>query len=50
MEDVTDMMVVAETLASHANQLDAKHTGQTQKLEFRIGELEKEINQLKQER
>jgi len=47
MEDVTDMMVVAETLASHANQLEAKHTGQTQKLELRIGKLETEINKLK---
>jgi len=41
------MMVVAETLASHANQLEAKHTGQTQKLETQIGKLEKEINNLK---
>ena len=47
MEDVTDMMVVAETLASHANQLEAKHTGRTQKLEFQIEKLEKEINKLK---
>ena len=47
MEDVTDMMVVAETLASHANQLEAKHTGQTEKLETQIGKLEKEINNLK---
>jgi hypothetical protein len=47
MEDVTDMMVVAETLAAHANQLEGKHSGQTQKLEIHIGKLEKEINNLK---
>lgn len=47
MEDVTDMMVIAETLAGHANQLEAKHTERTEKLETHIGKLEKEINQLK---
>lgn len=48
MEDVTDMMFIAETLASHANQLEAKHIEQTQKLELNIQRLEKEINKLKQ--
>src|SRR3989344_4652631 len=47
MEDVTEMMVVAETLAGHANQLEAKFTERTQKLEIHIGKLEKEINELK---
>ena len=47
MEDVTDMMVVAETLASHANQLEAKLTQRTEKLETHIGNLEKEISELK---
>ncbi len=47
MEDVTEMMVVAETLASHANQLEAKLAERTQKLEMHIGKLEKEINELK---
>lgn len=47
MEDVTDMMVVAETLASHANNLEVKHSERTQKLEVHIGKLEKEINKLK---
>lgn len=47
MEDVTDMMVIAETLAGHANQLEAKHTERTEKLETHIGKLEKEINELK---
>ncbi len=47
MEDVTEMMVVAETLASHANQLETKLTERTQNLEIHIGKLEKEINELK---
>ena len=47
MEDVTEMMVVAETLAGHANQLEAKLAERTQKLEIHIGKLEKEINALK---
>jgi nitrogen-specific signal transduction histidine kinase len=47
MEDVTEMMVVAETLAGHANQLEAKLAERTQKLEIHIGKLEKEINELK---
>ena len=47
MEDVTDMMVVAETLASHAKQIEATLTARTQKLETHIHKLEKEIDALK---
>ena len=47
MEDVTEIMLVAETLASHANQMGTKLAQQTQKLEIHIGRLEKEINELK---
>lgn len=47
IEDVTDMMVVAETLASHAKQMEQKLTQRTVKLETHIVKLEKEINQLK---
>ncbi len=47
IEDVTDMMVVAETLASHAKQIEAKLTDRTQKLETHILKLEKEIHELK---
>ena len=47
MEDVTEMMVVAETLAGHANQMETKFVEKTQKLEVHIGKLEKEINELK---
>src|SRR3990167_8802373 len=42
MEDVTDMMVVAETLASHANQLETKLIDKTKKLEQNIEKLERE--------
>ena len=47
MEDVTEMMVVAETLAGHANQEDAKIVERTDKLEAHLGILEKEMNELK---
>jgi nitrogen-specific signal transduction histidine kinase len=47
IEDVTDMMVVAETLASHANRVQADFAERTKKLEVHIGRLEKEIIGLK---
>jgi PAS domain-containing protein len=47
IEDVTEMMAVAEQLADHTKQFEAKLTEQTQKLEIHIGKLEKEINELK---
>src|SRR3989338_2331509 len=47
IEDVTDMMVVAETLAVHVKELAAKNAEQTHKLEINIEKLEKEINELK---
>ena len=50
MEDVTDMMMVAETLAGHANKIETKLVGQTQKLEIQIKKLEKEIVALKKGR
>lgn len=43
MEDVTDMMVVAETLASHTKRIESKFLEHTQKLEKNIEKLEKEI-------
>lgn len=48
MEDVSEMMVVAETLAGHANHLESKLDDRTQKLEMQIKKLEKEIYELKQ--
>lgn len=50
MEDVTDMMVVAETLANHAKAMEVKLTQRTQNLEVHIKKLEKEINALKKKR
>jgi hypothetical protein len=47
MEDVTDMMMVAETLAGHANKVEMKLIGETKKLEIEIKKLEKEIVGLK---
>ena len=47
MEDVTEIMAVAETLASHANRLEVKLMGQIQKLETYVGTLEEEMNELK---
>ena len=47
MEDVTDMMVVAETLADQANGLEVKFMEKAGKLETRILKLEKDISILK---
>jgi nitrogen-specific signal transduction histidine kinase len=49
MEDVTDMMAVAETLAGHAKQFEAKLTEKTQRLESQINTLSKELNKLKKQ-
>ena len=47
MEDATEIMVVAETLAGHANLLEDKFVKKTQRLEANIVKLEKEVNELK---
>jgi len=47
IEDVTEMMAVAETLAIHTKQLETNLTKRTNKLETHIEKLEKEINTLK---
>lgn len=47
IEDITEMMVVAETLASHTLKLENRLTSQTTKLEEYIKKLEKEINGIK---
>jgi hypothetical protein len=46
MEDVTEMMVVAETLAGHTNQLQAEFREQTKQLEVKVEALQKEIQKL----
>jgi len=47
IEDVTEMMLIAETLAIHTKQTETKLMERTNKLETQIGRLEKEINALK---
>lgn len=47
MEDVTEMMVVADTLAGHANLLEARFLTRTEMMETKIKALEHEIHQLK---
>ena len=47
MEDVTEMMAVAQALTGHSKQVEAKFMERTSKLEIYIGKLEKEIKGLK---
>lgn len=47
MEDVTSMMAVADTLAVHVKELAAQNGARARELEIHIGELEKEILELK---
>jgi len=47
IEDVTEIMAVAETLAIHTKQMETKLNERTSKLETHIVKLEKEINTLK---
>ncbi|TSC81977.1 MAG: chemotaxis protein methyltransferase CheR [Parcubacteria group bacterium Gr01-1014_20] len=47
MEDVTEMMDVAKTLADHTSLFETRLTEKTQNLEVHIGRLEEEINELK---
>jgi len=47
IEDITDMMVVAETLASHAKNTETRLVEKTRKLEVKIKGLEKEMRGLK---
>ncbi len=47
IEDVTDMMVIAQSLASHANNLEAKHSEESHEMESKLSRLEQEISRLK---
>ena len=49
MEDVTDMMAVAETLATHAKQFESRLTEQAQRLEAQIVSLVEEMRLLKKD-
>jgi len=46
MEDVTDMMVVAESLSNHANKIETKLSERAQKLEITISRLERDLRKL----
>lgn len=47
MEDITEIVFVAESLAHHTNQIEVKLEERAKKLEAYIGRLEKEISLLK---
>jgi len=47
IEDVTEMMAVAETLANHTKEFEDKLTEQTKKMEMHIEKLREEIEELK---
>lgn len=47
MEDVTEMMLVAETLAGHTNNMEIKLAERTKKIETQIKELERDVDRLK---
>lgn len=49
MEDVSEMMAVAETVAGHANQVQVRLTERAKKFEIYAKKLEKEISILKRE-
>ena len=49
MEDVTDMLVVAESLASHANRIEHTLTERAQKLEITITKLQQDLRKLQGE-
>ena len=47
IEDVTDMMIVAQTLASHSNKMETKHIERAEHMEEHIKKLEQEISEFK---
>ena len=47
MEDITEMMAVADMLALHTSQFEQKMAERTEKMEVNIKELEKELGKLK---
>lgn len=50
IEDVTDMLVVAESLANHANKIESRLTERAQKLEITITKLQKDLIDLKKKK
>lgn len=49
MEDVTELMVVAESLAAHARKIETRLSERTQRLEVHINRLEKKLRKLRDE-
>ncbi len=47
LEDITDMLSVAETVASHSKRVEAMFIERAKKLEMHIHKLEKDVNDLK---
>ena len=47
IEDITEIMVIAQTLAEQTNEIQAKLSSQTRRLENQIEKLEKEVSKLK---
>ncbi|MDD5050926.1 MAG: hypothetical protein PHV93_04310 [Candidatus Pacebacteria bacterium] len=47
MEDVSEMMLVAKRLSDHINDFEAGTVGRTTKLELNMGQLTRDINELK---
>lgn len=50
MEDVTEMMAIADKLADHTNQFEANMVEQNSKMEAHILNLERQINELKKKK
>ncbi len=49
MEDVTDIMTMAKRLTTHVNDFEAETVGRTVRLELKMGRLEREMSNLKDE-
>jgi ubiquinone biosynthesis protein UbiJ len=47
MEDITEMVAVAERMASHMNTFEARIIEQTDKLEDNVAKLQKQVDTLK---
>jgi PAS domain-containing protein len=47
MEDITEMTLIAQSLADRTHMLDGAHAERTEKLERQIGKLEREISELR---
>ena len=46
IEDISEMMAIAEKLSDHTNQFEAKMVERTRQMEVHVSELKKQINEL----